>query len=172
MSLPVSDRVWLCDWDRRRKWRRCSLATGEPLDAMDEPPGEEANRRFMGFVARCLGRYYLVYRSEDRIWIQCGDRRARLDEDATKLSYRRRCLGLVSELRINGTEEARRIGTIRSFSLWRPLRPTIDPAWDDNELEQDDFLLWLANSSQDPRWRENVQQRWRTVEEARPHSEE
>lgn len=125
----------------------------------------------MGFAARCLGRYYLVYRSKDGVWIQCGNRRVRLDDDAIRPSYRRRCLGLVSELRFSGTEEARRIGTIRSFFLWRRLRPMIDPAWDELELEEDDFLLWLANSSQDPRWRENVQQRWRIVEEVRLHRE-
>lgn len=154
--------VWLCDWDRRRKWKHFDLQTGRLLGVMDEPPGEEANRRFMGFAARCGRRHCLVYRSQEGVWFQQGVRRLRLDEAGTKLVHRSGCFRSLSRLELAGGEQAYRVWNL---SIWRFVRPIVDPAWDDIELEQDDFLRWVANSLGDPEWLENIRARWKAVDQ-------
>ena len=154
--------VWLVDWDRRTVERCFDLKTGEEVKGPPRPrPEGERRNELCGYAAKCKSGYVLVYLSRDGLWLQFRDRRYRLDDGSVSFSHRPALRGVLSSLSVqNGAATT----TIRSLSAARLWLPLLDPAYDDLDAEQEDFLRWIARHANDERWVKWITERWETVE--------
>ena len=67
---------------------------------------------------------------------------------------------MVSSLTANSGRETTTIKNLSAARLWLPL---LDPAHDELDAEQEDFLRWVARHANDERWVKWINERWTTA---------
>lgn len=153
--------VWLVDWDRRRTERCFDLETGGEVDRPRERPEGEHRDDLSGYAARCRYGYVLAYRCRSGLWLQFGRSRYRLDDSSVSFCHRSGLRRVISSLTVKNGSETTTMRNLSAARLWLPL---LDPAHDDLDAEQEDFLCWIARHANDDRWVKWINKRWTTVE--------
>jgi hypothetical protein len=75
-----------------------------------------------------------------------------MDQRKVIFSHERRLGGILSELRIEPRDGSSPELVVREFSIGRVL------------FDDEDFLLWVANSANDKTWVSWISQRWQPVD--------
>jgi hypothetical protein len=158
----VSGEVWLQDWKRKRVRRRFDLGVGRCLESKQAASDSEGT--LFGVCSHCASGFALVYRTEAGIWFQVGSARVQMDGRRALFAHERRLCGLLSELRIEPKDGSFPTIVVRDLSLSRVASPLLDPTFDQIDAEEEDFLLWVANSANDVTWVAWISQRWQPVE--------
>jgi len=154
--------LWLVDWDRRTVERCFDLKTGLEMKVSPRSrPQGERRKDLCGYAARCKGGYALAYRSRDGLWLQFRDRRYRLDDGSVSFSHSPALRGVLSSLHVQNDAATTTIRSVSAARLWVPL---LDPAHDELDAEQEDFLRWIARHANDERWVKWIVERWKTIE--------
>jgi len=146
--------VWLQDWQRPRVHRRFDLRTGRCLESKLLETDEPSETSHFGVCSHCSAGFALVFRTTEAVWFQLGSKRVRMDGRKARFSHELRLGGLLSELRIEPRDGESPALTLRTFLFWRAL------------FDEEDFLVWVANSANDVTWISWVSQRWQSIEGA------
>lgn len=149
--MGETDTIWLQYWQRPRLRRRFDLRTGRCLESKLEATGKPLTPHF-GVCARCSLGFALVYRTSEAVWLQLGIRRFQMDQRRILFSHERKLGGLLSELRIEPRDGSSPELVVRDFSIARIV------------FDDEDFLLWVANSANDTTWVSWISQRWQAAD--------
>ena len=149
--MDETSTVWLQYWQRPRVHRRFDLRTGRCLESKLEKTDKPLTPHF-GVCSRCSLGFALVYRTSGAIWLQLGITCFRMDQRKVFFSHERRLGGILSELRIEPRDGSSPALVVRDISIGRAL------------FDEEDFLLWVANSANDITWVSWISQRWQAVD--------
>jgi hypothetical protein len=135
----ASDGIWLTG--ARWNERFClDPATGEIVDrreVYDHSPGDGVGRS-------CGGRFVAVYidPETDELTLQVAKERVVLGDDVSA-TYRKRLAGLGSELTVRSGSAI--VVSVRAFTPARFALRRVDPAYDELDESNDDFLMDVAD---------------------------
>lgn len=148
--------VWLTDWSTER---RCVFRLEDGTPSRDANGPVAISQVSVGYVARCVGGFAMVYRTTttDPVTFQFRAKRYSMTSGEYSFVHDPALFGFMSKLRVAHWGSERLV--IRKREVGNQLTRIIDPARDALDDLGDDFLYWVSTLAKRP---ERLADNWRS----------